>query len=123
MTGNDIAIHECFAPPESLVNKQKFTPGAALNIGTQVHTSPLIFGKVMATIKPRMAVGYHFFNDYYYTRPVVEAQVRETYDGPLALAQDYMVFNVTGYEKAKKSTANTTTSSSSVTESCWRRHD
>ena len=92
--GADIAIHECFAPPGILVNKQKFTPGAALNVGTQVHTSPLMFGKVMATIKPRMAVGYHFFNDFD-TQPIVEAQVRKTYDGPLALAEDYMVFNVT----------------------------
>ncbi len=93
-TGADLAIHECFAPPEILVDKQKFTPGAALNVGTQVHTSPLMFGKVMATIEPRMAVGYHFFNDFD-TEPIVEAQVRTTYDGPLALAKDYMVFNVT----------------------------
>jgi len=92
--GADLAIHECFAPPQILVDKQKFTPGGALNVGTQVHTSPLMFGKVMSTIKPRMAVGYHFFNDYD-TGPVVEAEVRRTYDGPLALARDYMVFNVT----------------------------
>jgi ribonuclease Z len=39
-------------------------------------------------------VGYHFFNDFD-TLPVVEGMVRETYDGPLALATDYMVFNVT----------------------------
>lgn len=90
----DIAIHECFAPPEVLIEKQKWTPGAALNVGTQVHTSPAQFGKVMSEIKPRLAVGYHFFNDFD-TLPLVEEQVRKTYDGPLALATDYMVFNVT----------------------------
>ncbi|MHC5065337.1 MAG: guanitoxin biosynthesis MBL fold metallo-hydrolase GntH [Planctomycetota bacterium] len=90
----DLAIHECFAPPKILVEKQRFTPGAALNVGTQVHTSPPQFGKVMSAIKPRMAVGYHFFNDFD-TLPLVLAEVRETYDGPLALATDYMVFNVT----------------------------
>ena len=92
--GVDIAIHECFAPPSMLIEKQKFTPQTALNVGTQVHTSPAQFGKVMALIQPRMAVGYHFFNDYD-TLPAVLSQVRQTYDGELALATDYMVFNVT----------------------------
>jgi ribonuclease Z len=92
--GVDIAIHECFAPPSVLIEKQKFTPQTALNVGTQVHTSPAQFGKVMALIQPRMAVGYHFFNDFD-TLPAVHSQVRQTYDGALALATDYMVFNVT----------------------------
>jgi ribonuclease Z len=92
--GVDIAIHECFAPPSVLIEKQKFTPQTALNVGTQVHTSPAQFGKVMALIQPRLAVGYHFFNDYD-TLPIVHSQIRQTYDGELALATDYMVFNVT----------------------------
>jgi len=90
----DIAIHECFITPQDLVKKQKWTPGAALNVGTQVHTSPAQFGKVMSLIKPRLAVGYHFFNDFDTLPNVLEA-VRSTYDGPLALATDLMVFNVT----------------------------
>jgi len=92
--GADIAIHECFATPELLIEKQRWTPQAALNVGTQVHTSPAQFGKVMSLIKPRIAVGYHFFNDFD-TLPLIEEMVRKTYDGPLALATDYMVFNVT----------------------------
>ncbi len=92
--GSDIAIHECFAPPSVLIEKQKFLPPVALTVGTQIHTSPAQFGKVMAEIRPRMAVGYHFFNDFD-TAPLVLADVRKTYDGPLALATDYMVFNVT----------------------------
>ncbi len=92
--GADIAIHECFVAPESLVEKQGFTPQAALNVGTQIHTSPAQFGKVMAQTNPRLAVGYHFFNDFD-TTPVVLRDIRMTYDGPLALATDYMVFNVT----------------------------
>lgn len=93
-TESDLAIHECFASPKLLIDKQKFPPGTALNVGTQVHTAPSQFGKVMSMIKPRMAVGYHFFNDYD-TYPVVYDEVRQTYAGPLALATDYMVFNVT----------------------------
>jgi ribonuclease Z len=90
----DIAVHECFVAPEALVEKQGFTPEAALNVGTQIHTSPAQFGKVMEGINPRMAVAYHFFNDFDIV-PDVLRDVRMTYDGPLALAVDYMVFNVT----------------------------
>ncbi len=82
---SDLAIHECFASPKILIDKQKFPAQNALNVSTQVHTSPAQFGKVMAEIKPRMAVGYHFFNDYD-TQPVVLQDVRETYGGPLSLA-------------------------------------
>ena len=49
---------------------------------------------VTNAVRPRMAVGYHFYNDFD-TEPVVYEKVRTTYDGPLALATDYMVFSVT----------------------------
>ena len=90
----DIAIHECFAPPDVLVQKQKYEPQMALILSTVAHTSPAQFGKIMAETKPRLAVGYHFYNDHD-TLPVILESVRSTYDGPLALATDYMVFNVT----------------------------
>lgn len=45
-------------------------------------------------VKPRMAVAYHFFNDFD-TRSDIERRIRTTYDGPLSLATDYMVWNVT----------------------------
>jgi ribonuclease Z len=91
---SDLAIHECFAPPSIMVNKQSFAVLDALNVATQVHTSPAMFGKVMSTIQPRMAVGYHVFNDFD-TQPQIIEEVRSTYDGPFELAVDYMVFNVT----------------------------
>ncbi len=92
--GADISIHESFLPPVLLVTKQKFPVEDALNVGTQVHTEPSMFGKVMSLTKPRMAVAYHFYNDFD-TAPIVEQQIRKTYDGPLSLAVDYMVWNVT----------------------------
>jgi len=91
---SDLAIHECFAPPSIMVNKQRFAVLDALNVATQVHTSPAMFGKVMSEITPRMAVGYHVFNDFD-TQPQIVEEVRSTYDGPFELAVDYMVFNVT----------------------------
>jgi ribonuclease Z len=92
--GADIAIHECFLPPTLLVTRQGFSPLEALTVGTQGHTSPEQFGKVMSLVRPRLAVGYHFYNDFD-IEPEVRDRVRKTYDGPLSLAVDYMVWNVT----------------------------
>ncbi len=92
--GADLAIHECFLPPTLLVTKQGFSPLEALTVGTQGHTSPEQFGKVMSLVKPRIAVGYHFYNDFD-TEPDVRRRVRKTFDGALSLAIDYMVWNVT----------------------------
>ena len=89
----DLAIHECFITVPDLVAKYRLTPEAALQVGTQIHTAPEAFGKVMSMVKPRHAVAYHFFKDTDTTGPVLE-RVRKTYDGPLSLAEDYMVWNV-----------------------------
>lgn len=92
--GADIAVHESFLPPPLLVTRQGFNPLEALNVGTQGHTSPEQFGKVMSMVKPRLAVGYHFYNDFD-IKPEMMRRIRKLYDGPLELAVDYMVFNVT----------------------------
>jgi len=90
----DLAIHECFVTVPDMVSKFGFSVSSALEVGTQIHTAPEAFGKVMSLIKPRMAVAYHFFNDPD-TAPAILEGVRSTYDGPLTLAEDYMVWNVT----------------------------
>ena len=93
-TNADIAIHECFLTPDELVRYYGQAPQTALGVGTQIHTSPQAFGKVMSTIKPRHAIGYHFFNEEG-TRFGIYDGVRETYSGPLSLAADNMVWNIT----------------------------
>jgi ribonuclease Z len=90
----DMAIHECFVAVPDIVNKLGFTPESALKVGTQIHTAPEAFGKVMSAIKPRMAVAYHFFKDWDTTGGVYE-RIHKTYDGPLSLAEDFMVWNIT----------------------------
>ncbi|QDG77610.1 guanitoxin biosynthesis MBL fold metallo-hydrolase GntH [Labrenzia sp. PHM005] len=90
----DLAIHECFVAVPDLVAKMRFTPEQALLVGTQVHTAPEAFGKIMSEIKPRMAVAYHFFKDFDTTGQVND-RIRTTYDGPLSLAEDFMVWNIT----------------------------
>jgi ribonuclease Z len=90
----DLAIHECFVTVPDMISKFKFTPQSALSVGTQIHTAPEAFGKIMSVVQPRMAVAYHFFNDFD-TSASINDRVRTTYDGPLSLSVDYMVWNVT----------------------------
>ena len=92
--GVDLSIHECFPPPALFAAKLGFTPDEAVLVGTQGHTTAAAFGKIMSLTKPRRAVCYHFQNDFDVQPAVLEA-VRETYDGPLDLATDFMVWNVT----------------------------
>ena len=91
---SDISIHESFLPPSLMVTKMKFTPKEALIVSTIAHTSPQQFGKLMSLTKPRLAVGYHFQNDFD-TQPIMLEETRKVYDGPLVFAQDYTVFNIT----------------------------
>ncbi len=90
----DLAIHECFVAVPTMISKMGFTPESALLVGTQIHTAPEAFGKVMSEIQPRMAVAYHFFKDFDTTAEVND-RIRTTYDGPLSLAEDFMVWNIT----------------------------
>jgi len=90
----DVAIHEAFLTPEQLVSWYGQSPQTALAVGTYVHTPPQAFGKVMSTIKPKHAIAYHFLNESD-TRDAVYSAVRETYDGPLTLAEDNLVWNIT----------------------------
>jgi ribonuclease Z len=89
----DLAIHETFLTPPDLVKFYGQSAGQAIGVGTQIHTSPPAFGKVMSTIKPRHAVGYHFFNEQG-THDNILQGVRSTYSGPLSLAVDNMVWNI-----------------------------
>ena len=101
----DIAIHEAFLTPGQLVEFYGQSPATALGVGTQIHTSPQAFGKVMSTVKPRLAVAYHFFNEEA-TRFGVYDGVRETYSGPLSLAVDNMVWNITKDEIVERMTVS-----------------
>jgi len=92
--GFDLVIHEAVLPPEAWREKYGFPPANAVYVSTQVHTTPEAFGKMMSMTEPRMAVAYHFQNDTD-TQPMMLQKIRKTYDGPLSLATDFMVWNVT----------------------------
>jgi ribonuclease Z len=90
----DLAIHECFIPPDMMMSRYGFTPQEAVFVGTQGHTAAQAFGKLMEMTKPVRAVCYHFQNDFD-TSLAVHSAIRETYSGPLDLATDFMTWNVT----------------------------
>jgi ribonuclease Z len=48
----------------------------------------------MSAVKPRLAVGYHSVQSTDNNAAIMDG-IRKTYDGPLALARDLMVINLT----------------------------
>jgi len=90
----DIASHELFLPPEALAKYFGWDLRQATYVSTRIHTEPQAFGKVMATLKPRMAVGYHSVQSPENNAAIMD-EVRKVYDGPLTVARDLMVINVT----------------------------
>ena len=93
-TDADFVVHECFHLPAQMVEWYNQAPPVALYVATQIHTTPQAFGKIMSTVKPRHAVAFHFFNEEA-TRYGIYEGVREVYDGPLSMATDMMVWNIT----------------------------
>ena len=90
----DIASHEAFLPPKALAKYFGWDLAQAMWVSTRIHTEPSAFGKVMSTLKPRLAVGYHSVQSPENNAAIMDG-VRKTYDGPLAIARDLMVINVT----------------------------
>ena len=92
--GADIASHEAFLPPEALANYFGWDLKQATYVSTRIHTEPAAFGKVMSAVAPRMALGYHSVLSPENYQAILEG-VRTTYDGPLTLARDLQVINLT----------------------------
>jgi ribonuclease Z len=92
--GADVASHECFLPPKALARYFGWDLTQATWVSTRIHTEPQAFGKVMATLKPRLAVGYHSVQSPDNNAAIMDG-VRKVYQGPLVLARDLMVINVT----------------------------
>ncbi len=90
----DLVIHEAFFGPENFVKLYNMPPQLAWRACCAFHTSGQAFGKMMSEVKPRHAVAYHFFNEES-TRYALYDNIRETYDGPLSMATDMMVWNIT----------------------------
>lgn len=90
----DIVIHEAMLTADQLRRFYNQPPTRTIMMNTDIHTSAQAFGKVMSMIEPRHAIAYHFFNEEG-TRYGILQGIRETYSGPLSMADDMMVWNVT----------------------------
>ena len=88
----DFVIHEAFANPQTYVEVMSQPPQLSWRMCCEFHTSGQSFGKIMSEIKPRLAVAYHYQEEI---APSVKKGIRETYDGPLSMSTDLMVWNVT----------------------------
>ncbi len=93
----DVASHEAFLPPKTLAKYFGWDLGQATYVSTRIHTEPQAFGKVMSAVKPRLAVAYHSVQSPENNAAIMDG-IRKTYDGPLAIARDLMVINVTKKE-------------------------
>jgi len=90
----DLVIHEAFMVPNDFVVWYNQPPQLAWRACCGFHTSGQAFGKIMSEIAPEHAVSYHFMNEEATRYNLYEA-IRETYSGPLSMATDNMVWNVT----------------------------
>jgi ribonuclease Z len=92
--GADVVVHETFNTIEQLMDRSGYDERTARAIGTYIHSAPQEAAVVLKEVDPRLAVIFHFFNDFD-TAPEIQDKVREHYLGPLAMATDFMVVNVT----------------------------
>ena len=90
----DLFLHEIIFTPGIAVKYYNQAPQLAWRACCEFHTSAQSFGKIMSTLRPRQAVAFHFFNEEA-TRYAIYDGIRETYSGPVSMATDMMVWNVT----------------------------
>jgi ribonuclease Z len=57
--GADLLIHECFNTVTQLIERSGYDEKSARGIGTMAHTAPEEAGRVLALVKPRLAVVFH----------------------------------------------------------------
>lgn len=88
----DFVIHESFASPTFFAEDYGQPAQLAWWACCSFHTSRPSFGKIMSEIKPGHAVAYHAMEE---AHAEMEGLIRTTYDGPLSVAMDMMVWNIT----------------------------
>ena len=92
--GCDLLIHECFPPAAALAAASGLSIERATIALNAAHTSPTAAAKVFGLVRPRMAALWHTLLSPQVI-PMIFAEVRAGYDGPVVQTQDFTVFNVT----------------------------
>jgi len=90
----DLLIHETFLPADIFSEKTGMSLENAMIVVNEIHTPAKAAGVVFELTQPKMAVMYHtWVNDDTLT-PLFD-DLRIPYLGPVTLAQDLTVFNIT----------------------------
>lgn len=92
--GLDLLIHECFPPAAALAAASGLSIERATIALNAAHTSPTAAAKVFSLVKPRVAGLWHTLLSPQVI-PMIHAELRAGYDGPVVQTQDLTVFNVT----------------------------
>ena len=92
--GVDLLVHECFPPAAVLAAASGLPIERATIALNAAHTSPTAAAKVFSLVKPRMAALWHTLLSPQVI-PMIFAELRQGYDGPVVQTQDLTVFNVT----------------------------
>ncbi len=89
----DIVMHEVGPDPKVFAEAMGVTEERANSMIESSHTLPVALGKLFLLTKPRLAVATHLLVNTNTVLPTVDG-IRKYYDGPLVIARDFMVFNV-----------------------------
>lgn len=92
--GVDLLIHECFPPAAALAAASGLSIERATIALNAAHTSPTAAAKVFSLVKPRVAGLWHTLLSPQVI-PMIQAELRAGYDGPVVQTQDLTVFSVT----------------------------
>jgi ribonuclease Z len=92
--GVDLLIHETFPSAKVFAKKASVPEEQAELIVNNTHTSPTMAGKVFKRAGARMSVMWHLVVDHETVGPAYQ-EMRSQYDGPVTIAQDLTVFNIT----------------------------
>jgi ribonuclease Z len=92
--GADLLIHETFPSASVFAKKANVPKEQAELVVNYAHTSPAMAGKVFKRAGARMSVMWHLVVDHETVGPAYQ-DMRSQYDGPVTIAQDLTVFNIT----------------------------
>jgi len=90
----DLLIHETFLPAEIFSEKTGMALESAMIVVNEIHTPAKAAGVIFELTQPKMAVMYHTWVNEDTITPLFD-DLRIPYLGPVTLAQDLTVFNIT----------------------------
>ena len=91
---SDLLVHETFPSAPVFAKKANVPLEQAEIVVNNSHTSPTMAGKVFKKARARMSVMWHLAVDHDTVGPAYR-EMRIQYGGPVTIAQDFTVFNIT----------------------------